>query len=88
MDAQSPTWWPGRTPALQPTGRPHEVWAALPQADGSTSVGRYDTLSFTLRPLVTLSDLSVVSSGMWVDEPHKRVLFAYQGHCLEVALGD
>lgn len=74
---------------LQPTGRPHEVWAAIyrPQTQ-STEVGRYNTHRFTFTPLIALPAIQAESMDLWVDAEAKKFYLTYHGHLLRLPLPD
>lgn len=70
---------------LQPTARPFEFWAAIPDIEtGETSFGIYNSRTFFMRPLLKLPRIRFNSQAMWVDEPAMRVYFVYEGHVLSV----
>lgn len=75
--------------SLQPSSRPHEVWAALPSGQPdkpATTVGRYDTRDFRFETVLTIPALSFSSPDMWVDETAHHVTFLVNGDVLQLAL--
>jgi hypothetical protein len=72
---------------LQPTGKPHEFWAAITNREkNETSVGRYDGQLFGFTPVVTIPKILFDSLDMWVDQADGKVYFVYRGHLLAAPL--
>ncbi len=72
---------------LQPTGNPNEFWAAIDDAQNvSTEVGRYDSKSFTFKPLIRFSRIRFNSAQMLVEETEGKIYAAYHGHLLRLPL--
>jgi hypothetical protein len=72
---------------LQPTGKAHEFWAAITDAEkNETSVGRYDSQLFGFTPVVRLPKILFDSLDMWVDQADGKVYFVYRGHLLAAPL--
>ena len=72
---------------LQPTGKPDEFWAALPDADNNkTQIGRYNARSFTFQPVLLLPHIAFDSMDLWVDEGNGKVYVTYEGQLLRVPL--
>jgi HEAT repeat protein len=72
---------------LQPTGKPHHVWAALCNyAEKYTDIGYYNTKRFYFKPHMRLPDICFDSMQMWIDEPEKKVYVTYNGHLLRLSL--
>ncbi len=75
---------------LQPTGKPHEFWLALPNREegekGYTQIGRYDSRNFVFQTVLTLPGLHIRSEEMWVDAATNRLWLIYQGHLLRLPL--
>jgi hypothetical protein len=68
---------------LQPTGVASEFWAAVyDESTKSTSIGRYSDKTFTFRPVMNVPNINLDSMAIWVDEPGRKVYFAYEGHLL------
>jgi hypothetical protein len=75
------------TRPLQPTGKPDEVWAAIPdRAKNETRVGRYSLRDFSFRVLLTVPHLTFDSFRMWVDEAGAKLLVVYNGQLLRMPL--
>lgn len=75
----------GRT--LQPTGRPDEFWAAIPdRGKNETRVGRYGTKDFSFRTLFVVPQITFDSYGMWVDEAGAKLHVVYEGQLLRLPL--
>ena len=72
---------------LQPTGAPDEFWAAVhDKKTKETSVGRYNTKTFSFQPAVKLPEIKLSSMDIWVDEKEAKVYFVYEGHLLSAPL--
>ncbi len=72
---------------LQPTDKPHEFWAAIyDNKKKTTSVGRYDTRTFTFTPGTELPELRLTSENVWADATAGKLYFVYLGHLLRVPL--
>ncbi len=74
---------------LQPTGKPDEYWAAIPEhPKNKTAVGRYNarTAKFTVER--EFSRIIFDSMRMHVDEAGGKVYLTYNGHLLSVPLKD
>lgn len=72
---------------LQPTGRPGEFWAALPDREkNETRVGRYATEDFTFRTLFVVPQITFESYGMWADEAGAKLYVVYEGQLLRLPL--
>jgi hypothetical protein len=75
------------TRPLQPTGRPDEVWAAIPdRSKNETRVGRYSLRDFSFHALLTVPHLTFDSFRMWVDEAGAKLLVVYKGQLLRMPL--
>lgn len=66
---------------LQPTGKPHEFWAAM-----RNKIGRYDVMSFTFTPVLELPGIEIKENRLWVEEAAGKAWFIYEGHLLRVPL--
>lgn len=69
--------------ALQPTGEPHVVWAAVPWLDQksnqwSTHIGRYDLRTFKFTQVINIPRLYFTSMDFWVDQ-EKRLVYLAEG---------
>ncbi|MBL8188119.1 MAG: hypothetical protein JNK38_08930, partial [Acidobacteria bacterium] len=72
---------------LQPTDKPHEFWAVIyDNKKKTTSVGRYDTRTFTFTPVTELPELRLSSENVWADATAGKLYFVYLGHLLRVPL--
>jgi hypothetical protein len=72
---------------LQPTGKPDEVWVALPDTKkNETRLGRYNLRTFTLQTALTVPRISFTSEAMWVDEAKGKVYIVYEGQLIGVPL--
>lgn len=72
---------------LQPTGKPNEVWAALPDEDkNETRVVRYHLNEFSVQAVMTLPKLTFKSEDMWVDEAKGQIYIVYEGQLISVPL--
>jgi HEAT repeats len=72
---------------LQPTGRPHEYWSALYNAQKrATTIGLYNAKSFVFKPLLDLNDIRLSSADIWADLENKKLWVTYKGHLLRLPL--
>lgn len=72
---------------LQPTGKPNEVWAAIPNgATNQTRVGRYNLKDFSFQELLVLPHISFDSMSLWVDEAAAKLFVVYEGQLLRLPL--
>jgi hypothetical protein len=71
--------------ALQPTTKPFEYWVAIADK-GQTVFGTYDTRTFSVKPLLKLSNIEFESSNMWVDAAEAKLYFVYNGQLLSAPL--
>ena len=72
---------------LQPVAGSREYWAAIPDSEKRlTRVGRYDTRTFSFKPLMEIPEIRFTSDDMWVDEEAKRIYLTYNGHLLRLPL--
>lgn len=73
--------------ALQPTGRPGEFWAAVPDREkNETRVGRYSTKDFSFDTLLVVPRITFDSFGAWVDETGAKLYVVYEGQLLRLPL--
>lgn len=72
---------------LQPTTNPAEFWAAISNDEKNyTEIGRYNEKTASFNPVLQLSDISLDSMNIWVDETQSKVYFIYNGHLLAVPM--
>lgn len=72
---------------LQMTTAPNEYWAAIYDKKlKETSIGRYNTKTFTFVSVTKLPDIKLDSMDIWVDEKEAKVYFVYETHLLAVPL--
>ncbi len=70
---------------LQPTGKPNEFWAAMPnEGKNETVVGIYNAAVFGFKPVLKVPKIQFDSLDMWVDQG--KVYFVYKGHLLAAPL--
>ncbi len=67
---------------LQPTGKPDEFWAAIPDTSDNTQVGVYNVKTLSFKPLVKIPQISFDTMQMWIDAG--KIYFVYQGHLLSL----
>ncbi|MEO6393492.1 MAG: HEAT repeat domain-containing protein, partial [Pyrinomonadaceae bacterium] len=73
---------------LQPTSKPDEYWAAVPDRKKlQTQVGRYDLNDFSFHPIMTIPYVAFDSSAMWVDEAGGKLLIVIDGQLVRMPLG-
>jgi hypothetical protein len=70
---------------LQPTGKAHESWAAIPDEQG-TRFGRYDTKRFAFRAVLTLPGVWFNSMMIWVDVESSAAYLAVNGDLIRIPL--
>lgn len=72
---------------LQPTGKPNEFWAAIPNPDGNqTHVGRYNLKDFSFQPVLLVPHITFDSMSLWVDGTAGKLLIVYEGQLLRLPL--
>ena len=72
---------------LQPTSKPGEYWAAIPdRTKNQTQVGRYNLKDFSFTPVLTLPQISFESMSMWVDEKREKLYFVYRAQLMRLPL--
>jgi hypothetical protein len=70
---------------LQPTGKPNEFWASLPDHDkNKTVVGTYDARLLRFKPVLKLPQIAFNSMDMWADDAEGKIYFVYNGHLLSI----
>lgn len=70
---------------LQPSGKPDEFWAAIPDAEKeATSVGIYNAKTLVFKLLLKIPQIQFNSMQMWIDAD--KIYFVYQGHLLDLPL--
>ena len=73
--------------AFQATGKPHEFWAAIYEAEKElTRFGRYDAQAFKFTSLIELPNMRVGSSALWMDETKNELWLVYEGLLLRIPL--
>ncbi|MDQ3749908.1 MAG: HEAT repeat domain-containing protein, partial [Acidobacteriota bacterium] len=71
---------------LQPTEIQGEFWAAVyDEKTKTTQIGRYDTKTFSHKPILQIPDIALSSKEILVDEKAGKVYFLYQGHLLALS---
>jgi hypothetical protein len=72
---------------LQPTGKPDEFWAAIPNAKkNETQIGVYNTKTLAFKSIIKLPKIAFDSMNLWVDEKDGKIYFVYEGHLLGLPL--
>jgi hypothetical protein len=72
---------------LQPTGKPNEFWAAIPNLEtNQTRVGRYNLKDFSFQPLLVVPHISFDSMSLWVDEAAAKLFVVYEGQLVSIPL--
>lgn len=65
---------------LQPTGRPDEFWAALPDRQkNETRVGRYSLKDFSFKTALVVPHLAFDGMSAWADEAAGKLYVVYEG---------
>jgi hypothetical protein len=73
--------------SLQPTGKPFEYWAAIPNREkNQTRVGRYNSRDFSFQMALDVPQLTFDSFSMWVEEKEAKLLVIYEGQLLRLPL--
>lgn len=68
------------TRGLQPTGKPNEFWATVySRRKNITDVGTYNAKDFTFKPLLTLPEILLGSTEIWIDDSEGKIYFIYAG---------
>ena len=68
------------TRGLQPTGKLNEFWATVyNHRKNQTDVGVYNAKDFTFKSLLTLPEILLDSTEIWVDESEGKLYFIYAG---------
>lgn len=72
---------------LQPTDKPGEYWAAIPDEDvNQTQIGRYNLKDFSFKSVVTVPKISFDSMSMWVDEKQEKLYIVYRSQLIRLPL--
>ncbi len=72
---------------LQPTGKPSEFWAAIPDgANNQTRVGRYNVKDFSFQTLIVVPHIVFNSTAMWIDEAAAKFYVVYEDQLLRLPL--
>ncbi|MCY7375223.1 MAG: HEAT repeat domain-containing protein [Pyrinomonadaceae bacterium] len=70
---------------LQPTGKPDEFWAAIPDAEkNETNVGTFNAKTLVFKSILRVPQIEFGSMQMWIDAD--KIYFVYQGHLLSLPL--
>ncbi|HEX5736124.1 MAG TPA: HEAT repeat domain-containing protein [Blastocatellia bacterium] len=70
---------------LQPTGKPFEFWAAIPdRSKNQTRVGRYNLKDFSFELQLVVPQLIFDSLEMWVNESGSSLYIVYDGQLLRL----
>lgn len=70
---------------LQPTDKPNEFWAAIPNSEkNQTQVGRYNLKDFSFKPLLLIPHISFESMSMWVDVKSEKLYVVYKNQLLRL----
>lgn len=73
---------------LQPTSKPDEYWAAVPDVEKlQTQVGRYQLKDFSFHPIMTIPYVAFDSNAMWVDEAGGKLLIVIEDQLVRMPLG-
>lgn len=76
------------TRVLQPTGKPNEFWAAIPDRDkDQTQVGRYNLKDFSFQQVLLVPHILFDSMSMWVVNDGTKFFLVYEGQLLRLPLG-
>ena len=71
---------------FQPTENQGEFWAAVyDEKTKMTQIGRYDTKTFSHKPILQIPDIALSSKEILVDEKAGKAYFIYQGHLLALS---
>lgn len=71
---------------LQPTGRPDEFWAALPDRK-KTVVGTFNQKTLAFTPLAQFPRIAFDSMAMWADAAANKIYVTYHGQLIRLPLG-
>lgn len=72
---------------LQPTDKPNQFWAAVYDGNRKAAqVGRYDTATFSFKPVLELPELRLTSLDIYVDATERKLYLTYRGHLLRLPL--
>lgn len=70
---------------LQPTEKPDEYWAAVPDENKNhTQIGRYSVKDFSFKPVMVVPQIIFDSMTMWVDASKAKVYVVYKGQLLRL----
>ncbi len=71
---------------LKSTDNSNEFWAAIyNEKTKATEIGRYETITFSFKPILQIPEISLSSKEILVDEKAGKVYFVYQGHLLALS---
>jgi len=94
VDGEVRLFLDARRHELQPTGKPHEFWAALHSSVvdprlHTTTIGRFDSYNFGFEPVLKFpEDIEFDSSHFFVDQGSKIIWVNVNGDLLRLSLPD
>ena len=72
---------------LQPTGKPNEFWAAIPNAGtNQTRVGRYNVKDFSFQTSLLVPHITFDSTSCWVDGANGKLFIVFEGQLVSIPL--
>lgn len=72
---------------LKPTGNPNEFWAAIyNETTKATEIGRYETKTFSFKPILQIPDINLDSRDVLIDDKDAKIYFVYEGHLLALPI--
>ena len=74
---------------MQPSANANEVWTILPSVENqppATTVGRYDTRTFTFKPVLKIPGVTFSNADLWIDESAHAMIFIVNGDLLRLSL--
>jgi hypothetical protein len=91
VDGEVRPFLDARRHELQPTGKPHEFWAALHSSIvdprlHTTTIGRFDSYNFRFAPALTFRDVEFDSGHFFVDQGSKIIWVNVNGDLLRLSL--
>jgi hypothetical protein len=70
---------------LQPTDKPNEFWAAIPdEAKNQTQVGRYNLKDFSFQSVLVVPHITFDSMSMWADEVGGKLYLVFEGQLIRL----
>jgi len=93
VDGEVRPFLDARRHELQPTGKPHEFWAALHSSVvdprlHTTTIGRFDSYNFRFAKALTFRDIEFDSGHFFVDQGSKIIWVNVNGDLLRLSLPD